>query len=84
MTCLHWTRTHSSQCWKVWIQEPLVRHFESVFGTAHMGLLGDETLGDSVVILTQERFEVQSVDLHRTLSLASVNLAQGRDDCASG
>ena len=49
-----------------------------------MGLLGDETLGDSVVILTQERFDVRSDDLHRTLSLASVNSAQSGDDCTSG
>ena len=35
-----------------------------------MGLLGEETLGDPVVIPTQERFEVRSINLHRTLSLA--------------
>ena len=58
--------------------------FESLLGTAHMGLLGDETLGDSVVILTQERFKFRSDDLHRNLSLASVNSAQSGDDCASG
>ena len=61
MTCLLWTRTHPSQCWKVWTQDPLVWRFESLLGTAHMGLLDDETLGDSVVIPTQERFEVRSV-----------------------